>query len=92
MATKKKKKTQDKASMIKNATERAKKIKNIRRIERGLGIRGATGNIATEDTVNLFNELGLDTGMDIKNLAAISRSLVPVIGEKYFSGKLYKIN
>jgi glucuronate isomerase len=42
--------------------------------------------------VNLFNELGLDTGIDIKNLAAISRSLVPVIGEKYFSGKLYKIN
>ena len=55
-------------------------------------IKGATGNIATEDTVNLFNELGLDTGIDIKNLAAISRSLVPVIGEKYFSGKLYKIN
>ena len=45
MATKKKKKTQDKASMIKNATERAKKIKNIRRIERGLGIRGAASEI-----------------------------------------------
>jgi hypothetical protein len=31
----------DKASMIKNITKKAKKIKNIRRIERGLGIRGA---------------------------------------------------
>jgi hypothetical protein len=35
----------DKASMIKNITKKAKKIKNIRRIERGLGIRGAASEI-----------------------------------------------
>jgi len=54
-------------------------------------IKGATGNIATEDTVNLFHELGIETGIDIKNIAAVSQSLAPVIGENYFSGKLYKI-
>ena len=55
-------------------------------------IKGATGNIATEDTVNLFHELGIETGIDVNKVSAVSQSLVPVIGEEYFSGKLYKIS
>jgi len=55
-------------------------------------IKGATGNNATEDTVNLFHELGIETGIDVNKVSAVSQSLVPVIGEEYFSGKLYKIS
>jgi hydroxymethylglutaryl-CoA lyase len=54
-------------------------------------IKGATGNIATEDTVHLFHELGIETGIDLQKVAAVSQSLVPIIGDNYFSGKLYKI-
>jgi len=55
-------------------------------------IKGATGNIATEDTVNLFHGLGIETDIDVNKVSAVSQSLVPIIGEKYFSGKLYKIS
>ena len=55
-------------------------------------IKGATGNIATEDTVNLFHGLGIETDIDVNKVSAVSQSLVPVIGEEYFSGKLYKIS
>jgi hydroxymethylglutaryl-CoA lyase len=45
----------------------------------GLGgcpfIKGATGNIATEDTVNMMAEMGVDTGVDAKQVAQISRDL-----------------
>lgn len=45
----------------------------------GLGgcpfVKGATGNIATEDSVNLMNELGIETGIDIKAIAGISQDL-----------------
>jgi hydroxymethylglutaryl-CoA lyase len=54
-------------------------------------IKGATGNIATEDTIHLLHEMGYNTGIDIQKVSAVSQSLVPVIGESYFSGKLYKI-
>ncbi len=54
-------------------------------------IKGATGNIATEDTIHLLHEMGYYTGIDIQKVSAISQSLVPVIGDSYFSGKLYKI-
>lgn len=54
-------------------------------------IKGATGNIATEDTVHLLHEMGYNTGIDIQKVSALSQSFVPVIGESYFSGKLYKI-
>lgn len=41
---------------------------------------GATGNIATEDLVHMLALLGVDTGVDLEALTAISRDLVaPVI-------------
>lgn len=50
----------------------------------GLGgcpfVKGATGNIATEDTVNLMNELGIETGVDISGIAEISRDLESLLG------------
>ncbi len=45
----------------------------------GLGgcpfIKGATGNIATEDTVNMMADMGVDTGVDAKKTAHVSRKL-----------------
>lgn len=45
----------------------------------GLGgcpfIEGAKGNIASEDTLNLMHELGVETGVDIGKLAEVSRDM-----------------
>ncbi len=45
----------------------------------GLGgcpfIPGATGNIATEDTIYLLESLGVDTGVDLSAVAACSREM-----------------
>lgn len=41
----------------------------------GLGgcpfIKGAAGNVPTEDAVNMFEAMGIDTGIDIKNLTEV---------------------
>ncbi len=61
----------------------------------GLGgcpfIKGATGNIATEDTINLMNEMGIDTGIDSSKVAQTSKALQESVPESYFTGKLYKL-
>ncbi len=61
----------------------------------GLGgcpfIKGATGNIATEDTINLMNEMGIDTGVDLSKVAQTSKALQESVPESYFTGKLYKL-
>ncbi len=61
----------------------------------GLGgcpfIKGATGNIATEDTINLMNEMGIDTGVDLSKVAQTSKALQGSVPESYFTGKLYKL-
>ena len=36
-------------------------------------VAGATGNIATEDLVNMLNEMGLETGVDTEKVMACSR-------------------
>jgi len=41
---------------------------------------GATGNICTEDLVNLLNELGIETGIDLDRLCGIARRVEDVIG------------
>lgn len=50
----------------------------------GLGgcpfIKGAKGNIATEDSVNMLHELGIESGVDIGQVAAISRDLEAFFG------------
>ena len=61
----------------------------------GLGgcpfIEGATGNIATEDTVNMLDKMGVDCGVSVEKVAAVSKALEETIGSDYFSGKLYKL-
>lgn len=41
---------------------------------------GATGNIATEDLVSMFSEMGVDTGVDIDALIAASAAAQEVLG------------
>lgn len=50
----------------------------------GLGgcpfIRGAKGNIATEDTVHMLHAMGITTGIDLSGVAAVSRDLEAFFG------------
>ena len=50
----------------------------------GLGgcpfVRGAAGNVATEDAVNMFNLMGVTTGIDIGKICAIVSDLENVLG------------
>ncbi|MEM8763177.1 MAG: hydroxymethylglutaryl-CoA lyase [Bacteroidota bacterium] len=58
----------------------------------GLGgcpfIKSATGNIATEDTANVLEQMGYDTGIDIKKVAEISHEMEQFLGHS-LPGQLY---
>lgn len=41
---------------------------------------GATGNICTEDVVNMFHDMGVPTGLDLDRLLALSRTLPALLG------------
>ncbi len=41
---------------------------------------GASGNICTEDLVNLLHELGIETGIDLEKLCGVARQVEDVIG------------
>ncbi|WP_227245719.1 hydroxymethylglutaryl-CoA lyase [Paraburkholderia caribensis] len=41
---------------------------------------GASGNICTEDLVNLCDEVGIPTGVDLQKLIALSRTLPALLG------------
>jgi hydroxymethylglutaryl-CoA lyase len=41
---------------------------------------GASGNICTEDTVNMAHDMGMETGLDLAGLIVLSRTLPPLIG------------
>lgn len=60
----------------------------------GLGgcpfIEQATGNIATEDTVNMLHQSGYDTGIDIEKIADISAEMAQLLGEP-LPGLVYKL-
>lgn len=49
---------------------------------------GATGNINTEDTVFLLEQLGLDTGVDIEALVALRREVESWLPGERFSGAI----
>ena len=58
----------------------------------GLGgcpfIKSATGNIATEDSANVLEQMGYDTGIDIKKVAEISHEMEQFLGHS-LPGQLY---
>ena len=61
----------------------------------GLGgcpfLPGATGNIATEDTVHMLEAMGVQTGVDRERVAAVSREMETLLG-RTLPGKLYRLN
>jgi hydroxymethylglutaryl-CoA lyase len=50
---------------------------------------GASGNICTEDLVNLCDETGIPTGVDLQKLIALSRTLPALVGHEV-SGQVAK--
>jgi hydroxymethylglutaryl-CoA lyase len=53
-------------------------------------IKGASGNIATEDLVWMLSQMGIETGIDAGKIAAISRSLESFFS-KQFAGKMHRL-
>jgi hydroxymethylglutaryl-CoA lyase len=41
---------------------------------------GATGNICTEDMVNMLEDMGFDTRVDLAKLLAVARRIPAVVG------------
>ena len=53
-------------------------------------IKGASGNISTEDLAFMAHQMGIETGVDVARIAAISRSLEEFF-TKQFSGKMHRV-
>ena len=53
-------------------------------------IKGASGNISTEDLVFMLQQMKIETGVHVEKIAAISRSLEKLF-EKQFSGKMHHL-
>ena len=47
--------------------------------------KGATGNIATEDLVSMFHEMGVETGIDLRKLVECARDVQDVLGRRLTS-------
>ncbi|TGD37071.1 hydroxymethylglutaryl-CoA lyase [Brevibacterium aurantiacum] len=47
--------------------------------------KGSTGNIASEDLVSMFHEMGVDTGIDLEALIAAAARVQEVLGRKLTS-------
>ncbi|HEY2195136.1 MAG TPA: hydroxymethylglutaryl-CoA lyase [Actinomycetospora sp.] len=50
--------------------------------------KGSTGNIATEDLVSMFHEMGVDTGLDLPAVIEAAREAQDVLGRKLTSHSL----
>jgi hydroxymethylglutaryl-CoA lyase len=53
-------------------------------------IKGATGNISTEDLAFMLEQMGIETGINIDKIAAISRSLEDFFNKR-FAGKMHRL-
>ncbi|MEN8244623.1 MAG: hydroxymethylglutaryl-CoA lyase [Thermodesulfobacteriota bacterium] len=53
-------------------------------------IKGASGNVSTEDLVCMLHQMGIDTGIDVRRLAMATRELEAFLG-KTFSGKMHTL-
>jgi hydroxymethylglutaryl-CoA lyase len=49
---------------------------------------GSTGNIASEDLISMFHEMGVDTGVDLEKLLEVARSAQQLLGRKLTSHSL----
>jgi hydroxymethylglutaryl-CoA lyase len=46
---------------------------------------GSTGNIASEDLISMFHEMGIETGVDLEQLIEVARQAQQVLGRKLTS-------
>jgi len=53
-------------------------------------VKGASGNIATDDMVFMLDQMGIETGIDVKKISAISREAEAMFNSS-FSGKMHTI-
>jgi hydroxymethylglutaryl-CoA lyase len=53
-------------------------------------IKGATGNIATEDLVAMLHQMGIETGIDVRAIAAISAEMETFFN-KSFPGSMHRV-
>ncbi len=53
-------------------------------------VRGAAGNIATEDTVHLMNAMGISTGVDIAGVSKCSYRLEKYLNKR-FPGRMHRL-
>jgi hydroxymethylglutaryl-CoA lyase len=53
-------------------------------------VKGASGNIATEDLAFMLGQMGIETGIDVSKIAAVSRSLEGFFNRR-FSGKMHHL-
>lgn len=53
-------------------------------------IKGASGNISTEDLVFMLRQMGIETGIDVDRISAVSRSLEDFFSKR-FSGKMHRV-
>ena len=53
-------------------------------------IKGASGNISTEDLVVMLRQMGIETGIEVERISAVSRSLEDFFGKR-FSGKMHRV-
>mgnify|MGYP001549579277 CR=1 FL=1 len=53
-------------------------------------IKGATGNISTEDLVTMLHQMGIETGVDVRAVAAISAD-VESFFNKSFPGSMHRV-
>ena len=53
-------------------------------------VKGASGNIATEDLVFMFEQMGVETGIDVSKIASVSRSMEDFF-DRRFSGKMHHL-
>ncbi len=49
---------------------------------------GATGNICTEDTVHMFEQMGVETGVNLPKLLEIAKTLPALVGHDTFGSVL----
>jgi hydroxymethylglutaryl-CoA lyase len=49
---------------------------------------GSTGNVATEDLVSMFHEMGVDTGLDLVRVIDAARAAQAILGRKLTSHSL----
>jgi hydroxymethylglutaryl-CoA lyase len=49
---------------------------------------GSTGNIATEDLVSMFHEMGVETGLDLEKVIGAAREAQAILGRKLTSHSL----